>query len=122
MARSAVAISTLQKGKLTPKYFSPYQISEQIGSVAYRLDLPADTRIHNAFHVSMLKKYAGPPPTEPLWMPTVHNGVAVPKPELMLKSRLHRGQLQVLIKWKNQPAVESSWDDAELFQELYPTF
>jgi len=55
-------------------------------------------------------------------MPTIHNGAAVPEPELMLKSRLHRGHLQVLIKWKHQPSAESSWEDAELFQKLYPTF
>ena len=77
--------------------------------------------MHNAFHVSMLKKHNGDPPSE-LQVPTMHDGAAVPEPELMLKSRLHRGQLQVLIKWKNQPPAESSWEDAELFQRVYPKF
>ena len=122
MTRTAVAISTIRKGKLAPKYFGPFQISECINSVAYRLNLPADTRIHNAFHVSMLKKHNGPPPTEPAQLPTLHEGTAVPEPELMLKSRIYRGQLQILIKWKNQPAAESSWEDAELFREVYPEF
>jgi hypothetical protein len=108
MARSTVAISTLQKGKLSPKYFGPYQISEQIGSVTYRMDIPSDIRIHHAFHVSILKKYTGPPPSNPLPMPTIYNGVTVPEPELVLKSGLHRGHLQVLIKWKHQPAAELS--------------
>jgi hypothetical protein len=40
----------------------------------------------------------------------------------MLKSRINRAQLQILIKWKNQPAAESSWEDAKLFKEVYPEF
>jgi hypothetical protein len=122
MTRTAVAISTIRKGKLAPKYFGPFQIHERINSVTYRLSLPADTRIHNAFHVSLFKKYQGPPPTEPTQLPTIHDGTAVPDPELMLKSRINRGQLQILIKWKNQPAAESSREDAKLFKEVYSEF
>jgi hypothetical protein len=122
MTQIAMAISTLHKGKLAPKYFGPFQISESINSVTYRLELLADAQIHNAFLVSMLKKHKGDLPMEPPQMPPMHNGTAVLELELMLKSRLHWGQLQVLIKWKNQPVAESSWEDAELFQKVYPDF
>ncbi|KAK8659178.1 hypothetical protein V6N13_029388 [Hibiscus sabdariffa] len=47
-----------RKGKLSPRFIAPYRISERIGSVAYRLELPPQlSRIHNVFHVSMLRKY-----------------------------------------------------------------
>jgi hypothetical protein len=45
------------KGKLAPRYIGPYKIIERIGTVAYRVLLPPHLdRIHNVFHVSMLRK------------------------------------------------------------------
>ena len=40
----------------------PYEIVERIGEVAYRLRLPPElARIHDDFHVSMLRKYMTDP-------------------------------------------------------------
>jgi hypothetical protein len=94
MAKTAFGISDLRKGKLGPKYFSPFQISEHIGSVAYQLNLPEEARINNAFHISMLKPHKGPPPTEPGELPTMNNGVALPEPESMLKARANVTKLK----------------------------
>lgn len=49
--------STLQWkgcGKFEPWYCGPIQILEQIGLVAYKLELPGHIRVHNFFHVSLL--------------------------------------------------------------------
>ena len=44
--------------KLNPRYIRSSEVLEWIGKAAYRLALPPNmASVHNAFHVSMLKKY-----------------------------------------------------------------
>ena len=43
---------------MNPRYIGPFKILEKIGPIAYRLELSQDLeRIHDVFHVSMLRKY-----------------------------------------------------------------
>ena len=60
-----------KRGRLNPRYIIPFEILGRIGPVAYRLELPRDLkRIHDVFHVSMLRKYISDP-SHVLEAPTV---------------------------------------------------
>jgi len=52
----------LKSKKLTPRFIGPYQISERIGAVAYRVGFPPHlSNLHDVFHVSQLRKYVADP-------------------------------------------------------------
>ena len=47
-----------KKRNLSPRFIRLYEIVERIGPVAYRFALPPElAKLHNVFHVSMLRKY-----------------------------------------------------------------
>ena len=47
-----------KKGKLSPRFIGPYRVLKRVGPVAYQLELPPELdRIHDVFHVSMLRRY-----------------------------------------------------------------
>ncbi|GJS75974.1 putative reverse transcriptase domain-containing protein [Tanacetum coccineum] len=51
-----------KKEKLAPKFVGPFEITERIGPVAYRLRLPEELNgVHDTFHVSNLKKCLADP-------------------------------------------------------------
>lgn len=42
--------------KLQHQFYGPYRITRKVGEVAYELELSEESKIHNVFHVSCLKK------------------------------------------------------------------
>ena len=78
-------------GKLSPRYYGPFQILQKVGSVSYKLDLPPESRIHPTFHVSCLKGRLGqhvvPPPS---LHPVDSESIIRPKPVAILQERTHQ--------------------------------
>lgn len=54
------SVARRKNHKLGFKYFGPYLITQRVGSVAYKLQLPARSQIHPVIHVSQLKKALPP--------------------------------------------------------------
>ncbi|GKD33791.1 hypothetical protein Tco_1249300, partial [Tanacetum coccineum] len=67
-----------KKGKLTPRYVGPFEIVEQVSSVAYHLRLPQELNcIHYTFHVPYLKKCLA------------DENLQVPLEEIKISDKLH---------------------------------
>jgi hypothetical protein len=111
--------------KIAYKFFGPYTILERIGKVAYRLDLPASSQIHNVFHVSQLKDYRAdytPVFTELPKLPPLDAIEAVPE-TILDRRMMKRGNapvVQVLIKWAHQPDDAATWEDWDVLSTRFP--
>jgi len=72
--RAAASIKGGTSSKLSPRYYGPFQFMERVGAVAYRLKLPAKSRLHDVFHVVFLKKYTSSSPATSVPLPPVVHG------------------------------------------------
>jgi hypothetical protein len=111
--------------KIAYKFFGPYTILERIGKVAYRLNLPASSQIHNMFHVSQLKDYRAdytPVFTKLPKLPPLDAIEAVPE-TILDRRMMKRGNepvIQVLIKWAQQPDNAATWEDWDVLSARFP--
>jgi hypothetical protein len=59
---------------------------------------------------------------EPPVLLPIKNGRACAQPEAVTRGHLARGQQELLVQWRGQPAAEATWMDHQEFQRLYPDF
>ena len=111
--------------KLSPRFYGPYRVLEKIGTVAYRLELPPEAKIHPVFHVSCLKEKLGERHQLVVTLPPADNdGVIRPEPEEILHRRLKKKKnhavTEVLVKWKGLGEDEASWVEYSTLVNEFP--
>lgn len=108
--------------KLLFKYYGPYLVLECIGEVAYRLDLPASSKIHPIIHVSQLKKAIGAHVQVQSVLPSPLDVLQVPARVLQRRLR-QQGNVavsQALIQWSGQPETLATWEDVDELKQRFP--
>ena len=113
--------------KLSPWYFGPYKVVQQIGLVVYKLELPSSTTIHPVFHVSQLKWALGSvdlcQPLSPSladdfeWLVELDQVLGVRQ-----SPNINPPISEVLIQWKGLPQFEASWESLDMIKEHFLGF
>ena len=97
--------------KLDFKKLGPFEILEKKGPVNYKLRLPAKSRLHPVFHVSLLEPAKGNAPIVTNAELQPENDPDVYEVEKILDTRTTtRGQQEYLVKWKGYGDLECSWE------------
>ena len=112
--------------KLSAKFFGPYQVLERIGKVAYKLALPAGTRVHPVFHVSQLKQHIGHAMVQSALLVLDGEDLISKEPVQILDSRIRKkgnqAVTQVLIQWSNSFPEDATWEYLPDLQAKFPAF
>ncbi|KAM1206460.1 hypothetical protein ACFX2G_007228 [Malus domestica] len=116
-----------KKGKLSLRFNGPYMIAERVGEVAYRLELPLElSKVHNVFHVSMLRHYVSDHshmiPSQPLEINPNLSYDEEPMTLLDWKDKELRNKIVHLVKvlWRNHSVEEANWETDDRMREMYP--
>lgn len=115
-----ISVAAPRHPKLSKRFFGPFQVVERIGRVAYRLQLPPESRIHPVFHSSLLRAHYGDPPAHGGdWPLQTQDQQPLRKPLCFLSSRLDSTTTPptrwVLTQWEGEPPEDTTW---ELWDEL----
>ncbi|MCO5577086.1 hypothetical protein L7F22_030908 [Adiantum nelumboides] len=112
--------------KLSPRYCGPYEIVKVISDQAYKLRLPPNLKVHDVFYVSLLKPYVPNPDqildAEQIVVPS--QDILELQPDYILEMRerklRNRSIIEHLVKWKDFPEEDATWEDEITLQKDYP--
>ncbi|GKD80989.1 hypothetical protein Tco_1347828, partial [Tanacetum coccineum] len=108
------------------EFVGPFEITERIGPVAYRLDLPEELNgVHDTFHVSNLKKCLADPtlqvPLDEIQVDAKLNFVEEPV-EILEKEfkKLKRSRIAIVkVQWNSKRGHELTWEREDQMKLKY---
>ena len=87
-------------GELSPKfnhrYYGPYEVLQSFNGVTYKLKLPSSVKVHDTFHVSLLKRFHA----DKHWSQKTNLSEEAEKPEAILKQQVCNGTRNFLSSGK----------------------
>ncbi|XP_012066817.2 uncharacterized protein LOC105629787 [Jatropha curcas] len=96
--------------KLASRYYGPFPVEERIGKLAYKLQLPAGSKIHAVFHVLLFKKHIGDDVPVSIDLPPLSiDGDTVLEPKE-----------ESLVPWKHLPHEDATWENSAELQSRFP--
>ncbi|XP_016743182.1 uncharacterized protein [Gossypium hirsutum] len=115
-----------RKGKLSPRFIWPYRILKRVGLIAYQLEFPPELeKIHDVFHVLMLRRYRSDP----------SHVVPVEETEVKLDLTIEEEPVQILerdvkvlrkksvplvkVLWRNHGTEVATWEPEESMRHQY---
>ena len=99
--------------KLAMKRQGPFEITEVLGPLTYKLKLPSQWQIHDVFHAALLTPYRENDthgPNFELPPPDLIAGEEEYEVEAIVGHRKRYGKMQFFVKWKGYPTSENSWE------------
>ena len=120
--QQSVALRTNQK--LSPRYFGPFQITARVGSVAYKLLLPQNAKIHDVFHVSQLKRKIGDFVVVPHVPSNLGHTTSVPVAILADREKEvgNTTKKELLVRWAHSEIEDATWEESDSLHTRFPTF
>ena len=116
-----------KQGKLSPRFFGPFEILERVGTVAYRLALPPTmSGVHEVFYVSMLRRYTLDPAHVVDWgeieVDTDETFEEGPVCILNSRDQVLRCKTVRLVRvlWQHRGVEESTWEREDMMRATYP--
>ena len=113
---------TKKDNKLSPKYYGPYKILQNIGTMVYKLELHASSQVHVVFHVQCLKKVISDKiPVQTIFPKLGREGKIIFEHEAITDTIIcqlrNRSISEYVIKWGKLPAEDSTWEDESFIQK-----
>ncbi|KAJ1594943.1 hypothetical protein NDA14_003675 [Ustilago hordei] len=102
--------------KLDTWFAGPYPVQERVGRRAYRITLPANLRVHDVFHVSMLepaRTSSLPQRAEQPTIPSLPDEDLDFEVEALIDKRSHNGTTEYKVLWRGYSEEAASWEPVE---------